>query len=219
MKGKIWGIFFVIISQYADAQIVNFDTLKNSFFQNPSPIVGFHNRNTFIRTENVLLKGFVLGADFDKKYKLYLGFYGFPSSNKILLAQSPLIGFDSVSRSIRMRYFCLGFDHTVFQKNRWTITNPIHLGIGKSKFILTNQKDEVLSELDFRQIPLEFGINTYFDIVPALALNGEAGYRLVMGKKEVRNLSAPFYSFGLIVRLGIIYDYLKKPLNLPELPF
>ncbi len=210
---KKWYLIFVFgaFSASAYAQYSVLDSIKSALGGESRPYLGFHNRNTFILSERTLLFGLVAGVDFDQRVKLYAGLYGFGKANKTQLINRPDLLVDTANRFTSTTNFSLGIEYDYYHFKRLSISVPLQIGIGKVRYDYTNARDNSLIRSNlYTVVPIEFGTNAYFVMLPWLGLRTELGYRINLGAREVRRLSSPYFSLGLSIPLGPLYQEVKK---------
>ncbi|MGB1037485.1 MAG: hypothetical protein ACPGYY_02480 [Bacteroidia bacterium] len=154
--------------------------------------------------------GIIGGVQFDEKVKLFAGIYGFGKANETFL-RSTHFGLDSIYRTTSTSNFSVGMEYEYFREKRLSLSLPIQIGIGNinHKYFLYDKETEVLKE-SFITLPLDFGTNAYFEVLPWVGIKGGLGYRLNIGKKEAATLSSPYYNLGVSVLLGKIYREIKN---------
>lgn len=200
-------IFLGIIGQIS-AQNPILDSLKSATTGNPKTFLGFHNRNTFINTNTVKLNGLVLGLDFNEKVKYHIGYYWLQNADTKLLIKDNRFPFDTIRKNIGIYNFSLGVEYSFKQTNRWNLMAPVQIGMGNLHTKYRYQDSLLLHEKGFI-LPIESGVNAYFSILDWLVFKSGVGYRLSIGNKEAFKLSAPYYSIGVSVKLGVLYQDVK----------
>jgi hypothetical protein len=190
------------------------DSLTNALQEKPKIFIGFHNRNTIIQARQTKLYGLVAGADFNKKLRLYMGLYGFSHSNEVRLQYSTRFSSDSIYRNLSTRYLSFGAEYTYYTYNRISLSAPIQLGFGNMQFDYSKGKQRIPLVTDkFKMMPLEIGSSAYLELLPWVGVKGGIGYRLQLGRKQVAQYSAPYYSLGISVLIGEIYKDIKETFN------
>ncbi len=170
----------------------------------PRVFVGFHNRNTFIRSDQTKLYGIVGGLDYNRKVKIYLGLYGFGGQNRTVLINDPEFNIDTVYRSLSTNNLSFAMEYTYFNRNRLSLSLPVQAGFG-GVYLDYVGDNRLLKQTNNLVIPVEFGTNAYFEILNWLGLKGGVGYRISLGNGEVSKLSSPYYNLGLAVLVGELY--------------
>lgn len=196
------------------AQFAVLDSIATALKGEHAVFLGFHNRNTFILSERTKLFGIVGGLDFDERVKLYAGLYGFGREDGTILIGRQDLGVDTAFRFTSTSNFSLGIDYDYFKKNRLSLSIPLQIGIGNVAYEYTQSDRRTMVRSDnYLVLPIETGMNAYYELLPWAGIKAGAGYRLSMGKKEVRRLSSPYYNFGLAILLAPLYRDIKKALE------
>lgn len=184
------------------------DSIMYALDSKPKLYAGFHNRNTFVNTSKVKLYGVVAGLDFNDKLKVFAGYYFFNSSQRERILYSTDFAFDTVYKDNRMNYFSLGSEYVFFRKGRISTSWPSQIGVGKlrSSYSII---DSILVQKDHLIIPIESGVNGYYDILNWLVLKAGVGYRISIGNRDAFELSSPYYNLGLTIKIGNLYDELQ----------
>lgn len=193
----------------AHSQTAIKDSVMKALQSKPSLYAGFHNRNTFVNTSKVKLYGVVAGLDFSDKLKLFAGYYFFNSSQTERILYSNDFAFDTVFKDDRMNYFSLGAEYTFFRKGRFSASWPSQIGIGKLRSSYSTT-DSILLQESHLILPLESGVNGYYDILDWLVLKAGVGYRISIGNRDTLKLSSPYYNMGLAIKIGQLYDSLQE---------
>ena len=204
MNRLVWALSFSLIFSFiSKAQNHVVDSIKLALNTSPRMYFGLQNRNTFINAENIKLWGVVGGLDYNKKVKLYVGFYGFRGENVVLLKNQPEFQQDSVYRSLNTSNLGFGIVYTYYTKDKLSLSIPLQVGIGGLNYRYTatnlNQREE------YTIAPIEFGVNAYYSIIKYVGIKGGLGYRLILAKPTAAKYSAPYYSLGVSVAVGQIY--------------
>lgn len=213
-KRQLVLVLITVVCTFAKAQLPVLDSIKVSLQGEHRAFLGFHNRNTFILSERTKLFGLVGGIDFSERVKLYAGIYGFGRADKTELIGRRDLGVDTANRFTSTTNFSLGIDYDYFKKNRLSLSVPLQIGIGNVAYEYT-QVDGVttIRTNNYRVIPVETGMNAYYELLPWVGIRAGAGYRLNVGKKEVRRLSSPYYNIGIAVLLAPLYRDIKDALG------
>lgn len=200
----VWAFgFSLVLFSISTAQNQVVDSIKLALKAEPRIYFGFHNRNTFVNTENIRLWGIVGGLDYANKVKLYTGIYGFRGENVVLLKKDPRFQQDTVYRSLNTNNLSVGIEYTYFEQNRLSLSVPVQIGMGGLNYRYTapglNRREE------FTIAPIEFGTNAFYSLAKYVGIKGGVGYRLIIGKPIAAKYSAPYYSLGLTVAIGQFY--------------
>ena len=189
------------------------DTIASALKNDGKFYIGFHNRNTFIQTNQTKLYGLVGGMDY-QKLKLFVGIYGFGNANETLLANDPRFTQDSVFRFINSSNFNFGIEYQYYQYKRLYLSLPLQIGIGNIKYDYkeSNTKTVIRSEF-FNMVPIEVGTNAYLELLPWAGVKAGIGYRITLGPPEASKLTSPYYNLGLAILVGEIYKEIKTSVS------
>ncbi len=187
------------------------DTIKQALQGEYTPYLGFHNRNTFILSERTKLFGLVGGLDYSERVKLYAGLYGFGRANETMLIGREDLFADTAYRFTSTSNFSLGIDYDYYKHKRLSLSIPLQIGLGSVSYEYTQvDKSTEIRTNNYTVIPIETGMNAYYELLPWAGIRAGAGYRLNVGKKEVRRLSSPYYNIGLAILLLPLYQDVKE---------
>lgn len=199
----------ILVSVASLAQFQQKDTFLQSLKAKPEPFLSLNTRNAFYITQPIKIYGLIGGADFNNRVKLYAGV--FTSKNTPIKQELPLLSIDdTIYSSFRSFNISVGMEYRFFQENRISFSAPLQLGIGKMRYqYVESIVSSTFKETSYTFLPIEVGSNMYFDIFQWLGLKAGLGYRLQLGKAEPLKLSSPYYSFGVWVALGDLFQTLK----------
>jgi hypothetical protein len=213
LKKYILIFVFGLAYTKCNAQIAFMDTIAHALKGERRAYIGFHNRNTFILSERTRLFGVVGGFDFNEQVKLYAGLYGFGQADETLLTGRLGLTTDTAYRFTSTSNFSLGIDYDFFEWNRISLSVPLQVGIGNVSYDYTKiDRRTPIRTNNFRVVPIETGINAYYELLPWAGIRAGLGYRLNIGKKEVRRLSSPYYNLGLSILLKPLYHDIREAL-------
>jgi len=190
------------------------DSISKSLKEDYKVFIGFHNRNTFILSEKTKLFGLVGGLDFDNRVKLFAGIYGFGKANETQLIGRKDLLVDTAYRFTSTSNFSVGIEYDFYEQQRTSLSVPLQVGIGNVAYEYTaTDRTTSIRTNNYRVVPIETGVNAYYELLPWAGVRAGAGYRLNIGKKEVRRLSSPYYNLGLAILVGPLYQEIKKALS------
>jgi hypothetical protein len=169
-----------------------------------------HNRNKLFFGESITLYGVLVGVNFNDKVRVFSGLYGFSNADEVLLLNSTRFNKDTITRVSNTANFSVGIEYTYKQLNRFSLTLPIMVGLGGLDYAYSYQGRELAYE-GFLFVPIEIGSNAYYDFLDWLGLKAGVGYRMAIGNRESRRLSAPFYNLGIRFSPFKLYNKLSSP--------
>lgn len=199
--------FYFVLAGFG--QISFRDTIKTALQTQPKTFVGFHNRNTFIRSNQTKLYGIIAGLDYNSKIKLYVGLYGFGQENRTELINNLDFVEDTVIRFLSTNNLSIGMDYTYFTKGKLRLSVPIQIGFG-GLYQEYFSRDKLIKSDQSALFPIETGTNAYLELLPWTGLKAGVGYRLSLGNKDVIKLTSPYYNLGLAILLGELYKSIKN---------
>lgn len=200
------------LSKFSQAQSIahHIQIIKGSLSEEPKLIGGFHNRYTFVRTQKIVQRGIIVGLDYGGMLKFHCGYYGFSRVNNTQLENdSDWPQNKIVNRKLGLGYAAVGAEYTFKKIDKWQFSSPVELGFGRAKYIYSDENYNLLGVKEYSGMPLSSGVNVYYEILPVFGLKGGAGYRIFLGKKEFRQLTAPYFTFGFNLRIGQMLKQLK----------
>jgi len=198
----------------ATAQSSIIDSIKTNLSKESKFFIGFHNRNTFIRSDKTKLYGLIAGLDFNQKLKIFTGVYGFGKENETLLLSNPEFNSDTVFRYLNTSNFSVGIEYDYWDYERLHLSFPIQIGLGSVSKEYTNSDKFTLLRTDyFNYVPVEFGTNAYLELLTWAGIKAGVGYRINIGNKEAFELTSPYYNLGLSILVGEIYRDIQKNIN------
>ena len=198
----------------ATAQSSIIDSIKTNLSKESKFFIGFHNRNTFIRSDKTKLYGLIAGLDFNQKLKIFTGVYGFGKENETLLLSNPEFNTDTVYRYLNTSNFSVGIEYDYWDYERLHLSFPIQIGLGSVSKEYTNSDKFTLLRTDyFNYVPVEFGTNAYLELLTWAGIKAGVGYRINIGNKEAFELTSPYYNLGLSILVGEIYRDIQKNIN------
>ena len=185
------------------------DSIRLSF-QSPKGLYAtVHNRNKLFFGESITLYGVLVGVNFNDKVRVFTGLYGFSNADEIMLINSPSFNADTVTRISSTANFSIGLEYTYKEFNRFSLTFPLMVGLGGLDYRFFNESEQI-AYAGFMFVPLEFGTNAYYDFLDWLGIKAGVGYRLAIGNREARRLTAPYYNLGLRFSPFKLYNQLAR---------
>ena len=210
MRRKITLLILVLASVASQAQFHQKDTFLQSLKAKPEPFLSLNTRNAFYITQPIKIHGLIGGADFNNRVKLYAGV--FASKNTQVKQELPIISLDdTIYSSFKSFNVSVGMEYQFFKENRISFSAPVQVGIGKMRYqYVETIVSSTFKEASYTFVPIEAGGNMYFDIFPWIGLKAGLGYRLQLGKVEPLKLSSPYYSAGVWIALGDLFQMVKE---------
>ncbi len=161
------------------------------------PQIGLDNRNSFLRTSPVDIKGFFGGILFREHYKFSIGYYQVDANRysiKTIIDKQV-----KTLRELDLYYTTFNFEYFPIHKRYIKVGVPIDFGYGFSSLKIYNETKSTLiysSSGDFA--PFSLGIDLILKPVKWVGIKGEIGYRKILRRSEKRiDFDGFYYSYGL----------------------
>ncbi|MBI5219825.1 MAG: hypothetical protein HY958_12935 [Bacteroidia bacterium] len=210
-------IVFLLASLSFSCSAQFLDSLKTFLKQKPRIAFRFDTKTSFISANNVSIWGINLGLDFDKKLKTGFGYYFLFSDfskNKVVSRENNLPD-TSVNARLNFNYGGIFVEYVFYNKKRWEICFPLHLGIGVSKYRYD------LNKLPYETEPRLMGLYeanlcAQYRIFFWLGVGGGIGYRLMLidNRMNDESFTSPIYSVKVKIFFGDLYrKYFPKKEN------
>jgi hypothetical protein len=209
----VFLLFFLGKTFVSFSQTVNVKDTLVYYTQNYKPklIGGFHNRNAFISSIPIKVYGARIGVEYGEKISFNFGLY---TTFKVG-TQTTIKDTDTIKKSRTFNYASLSAEYTFYNRGRWNFAFPIMLGMGAGfKETTTNG---ILSEKNsFFIMPIETGVKAHYSILDWLGAESTLGIRL--SPLNASEFNGSFYSFGVNIYLGKIYNIIKEQKGFENLP-
>jgi hypothetical protein len=216
-KIALWGIkplplckgFFVLgfflISFNSSAQF--FDTIQSSLQHKPRMEFKFESRNSFFANEWAVIRGVRVGLDFDKTFKVGLG-YSWLSKE---IQHSITVSDKQVNADYFFHYGVVYGEYTFYRVKPFSMSIYASVGGGRSwdRYIdLHGDRQTANSSFVFVYEPYMTGM---VDVLKYFAIGGGMGFRLVATGNEFSRsrLNTLIYVFKLKVKVVELIDDLQ----------
>lgn len=207
MKRRSLIFFFLTLSLFGRAQLL--DTLQDLFKHKYSIDARLESRNSFIDNQLVSVSGVRLGLAFQRKLKIGGGISwlktqgsGWLKSNikKDFYSTNPFGKTDTISKYLKLAYFCLYADFVFYKTKRWQLSVPVQVGLGSLWF--QEEKSYVFRKRDEKYFLFlyEPGITVQYKVFKWAGLGTDVAYRFAMqdSKQTGKRLSSPSLTFKLL---------------------
>lgn len=171
-------------------------------------------KNSNIRDLKIKLFGLQAGYLYNKRTNVYIGFYSSYNKSNIIVENptsiTPKVDSNTVYENHQITYFNIGCEYYFYNSNKWRFSIPVALGLGvgnSKRFQTSSTKTTILSDKSSGIMPLDFGLTANYKITWWLWAGAGLGTRITFGASRY---SAPYYSIGLSIRTGEIYNRAKK---------
>ena len=207
MKKKL-GIFFLLtISVCLKAQLL--DTLQDLFRHKYSIDARLESRNSFIDNQLTSVSGVRLGLAFQRKLKIGGGISWLKTEGSGWLKNNIRKDFyytnaagktDTISKYLKLAYFCLYADFVFYKTKHWQLSVPIQIGLGSLWF--QTQKTYTFRKSDQKHFLFlyEPGITVQYKIFKWAGLGTDVAYRFAMQNSKLtgKRLSSPSLTFKVL---------------------
>lgn len=184
------------------------DTIKTILHGKIFPIATFDSRNSFVNSSRAHIWGVKIGVDFSGKLQGGIGYNRHDKNLKKEIYFTNVSGNpDSTNATLHLDYFSFYMRYVYYKKNKWKFSvMPYQLGFGNSRYVYTEQGQEVVAGKRF-VILYEPGISISYKIFQWFGIGADVGYRFVLrGNKAIpENFNSPIYSFYAIIYWGELY--------------
>ncbi len=178
------------------------DTIQEAIKSKPSLTLGINGRFSSVSGEPIRTRRVFVGVDFNKKFKVELGYNYMPKpalENGVYIAVI-------TNRSNQLRFFGVQAEYTFLTKGKWKLSYPIQLGIGQNE-LYTYQINDNFSRKNM-VVPLEMGANAVYYVYDWIGLKGGLGLRFAFGQ-SFKTYTGPNYNFGVALFPGVLYERYK----------
>lgn len=182
------------------------DSVKTAFESKPEFVGGFNSRGSFIEGSPATVFSIGGGISFSKRLSFGLNYHWLKEKSKFDILY--IIDGLEMKKNLKMRYVSLSASYTFYQKNKWLVSIPINIGIGKS-FYQDAEKNKHLNNLIVLYEPVmlvEYKLLKYFGVA------GGIGFRLMLknNKQINKSFSSPIYVARIRIYYSKIYADLFK---------
>lgn len=208
---KLLCVFiFLFISIVSKAQFL--DTIKSITHKKPSIDARLESRHSFITNYRAKISGVRLGAVFQKKMKVGLGYSWLDAdiSERKEIVNS-LGKLDTVNNYLKLGYLAFYTDFVFHKTKRWQLSVPLQWGAGFTWHKYNNGVSDIKSAKNYLLL-YEPGISVQFKIFKWCGLGSDIAYRFAIEEnKGLRSkLNSPTFAFKFLVWFDQIY-YLTFP--------
>lgn len=210
------GIFFCVVFLYGielDAQTDFIEDLGASLEKQPVLDVRLDSRNSFVSARFARIMGVKLGADFDNKVKVGLGFNLLRNEvTEMRMIQNSQNENEEVNARFRLFYFSPYLEYSFYNQDRWEISILTHLGVGASNFEYTDKYGKT-NQTDSEALAMwEPYMTAEYRLWKYIGLGAGVGYRLVYAPSAFsrRRLNSPIYVFKLKFYFKPLFEYFKE---------
>ena len=210
------GIFFCLlffsgIRLYSQNDFI--EDIGNSLEQRPVLDVRVDSRNSFVAARFARIMGIKLGADFNNKVKMGMGFNILRNEvTEDRIIRNSQNDNEEVNARFRLFYFSPYLEYAFYNQDRWEISILTHLGVGASHFEFTDQygkMDQTQSEVLTMWEPY---MTAEYRLWEYIGVGAGVGYRLVYAPSAFsrQRLNSPIYVFKVKFYFKPLFEYFKE---------
>lgn len=205
-------LFATMVNAQVKDSIMHF--LKNK----PSPIGGLSGKYSIVSGKPNGISGVYAGAVFGEKLKTWAGFYWMndPLSEELLDPLKPQLGIVSTKYE-HMRYFSIAADYAFLHRNKWKLSVPVQIGVGRAREWYVSKFDKSIFNDSRKPVfPLEVGFNGQYMFFDWLGVKAGLGTRFAIGNGTSAVYSGPYSALGILLYFEPLYR--KLPENWQVIP-
>jgi hypothetical protein len=213
---RCWFIVFAIVSvprfvlcQVEPLEPIIFENeFRNSFHTKPKLDVKLDNRFSFIRNNDVRTIGVKVGLNFDRKFKVGLGF-----NRMLLLTEKKFLNDEGLFIPVELEYYYFSpyLEYVYYNSKRWEFSLSTQLGFGEASYV-NSEKQKVLNGT---VISYEPAMLIDYKIIRWFAIGTGLGYRFVYYKNA--GIEEKFSSPEAVIKLKIYLGEIVRTLTGKEL--
>ena len=202
---RIFLVFLAVLpfSLFAQKRVFFEHEFKKSFHTKPKLDVKLDNRFSFIRNNDVKTVGVKIGLNFNRKFKVGIGFNQMllPVGKQILNEDNLLVPVD-----LEYSYFSPYIEYVYFNSKRWEFSLSTQLGFGNASYRHLDENGKRVKLVQSNIFSYEPAMLIDFKIIRWFGIGSGVGYRLVYYKSPGVNeeFSSPEYVVKLKIYLGEI---------------
>lgn len=206
--------FFLFICFFThticNAQLKNmYSNIRSDLKGEKSAFVSLDGKNSIVRDVPIKLFGLQAGYLYNKRTNIFLGFYSSYNDEAIISNPTADLGktdSNTIWQAYKLTYLNIGCEYYFHNSKRWRFSIPFGLGIGGG---IDKQRKSYkpLYEKSKFVMPAEVGFFANYKLTWWLWLGAGMGTRISLVSS---GFTGSYYTFGLSIRYGEIYDRTKK---------
>lgn len=172
----------------AKAQLL--DSIALSLKEKPRFLLKMDNRGSFISTRSASLWGVKVGVEHNKRVQYGIGYSWLM---KRITRQAEIAGVP-VDYRLRFGYITPFFEYSFYRHNKWEVSIPVQVGVGKASYILKEDGNKFRIHASWVFL-YEPAMTVEYRLLKFFGLGLGIGYRLAVktNKDMEEGLSAPTY--------------------------
>ena len=171
--------------------------MREASYEKPHFIIGLDSRRSFIENREVNIFGARVGVEFDRRWRVGLGFYGLASEYE----RTFIVDGNPVQGRLNFNYLAWFFEYVPFRNKRWEFSIPGYLGGGTSRF-------RGVDSLTRKTVGVsELSVQGHFKIFNWIGIGAGVGYRFLFipNNQLEENFNNFIYNFKIQFWPGVIY--------------
>jgi hypothetical protein len=184
-------------------------------------VFAFDGRYSFIRNQGVNIQGIKAGLEFRSKWRVGLGVYGLLKAEQYTGEVVRKVTGKAVTVPYNARltfwYGSAYGEYVWLRRQRWEVSFPLNLGIGKTHITAYNSKSgqelkNSQEKTDQTVFLVEPSVTGHYKILNWIGVGGGVGYRwmLFADDRMKSNFNNPIYIIKLKLFLGELIQVVKK---------
>ncbi|MES2733498.1 MAG: hypothetical protein V4714_17270 [Bacteroidota bacterium] len=213
MQRTIWGTLLGVLVGLAMYTQVLASPPTDSTLAFPKSKLGFSlildNRDSFVKNSPVKIHGINVGVKYRKRYRIGLGAYTLRRNYQEHTYVSVQDHRDTLFPLLNLYFITPNFAYTVYN-TRWVeLSVPFEVGVGNSRFSISNTSQVMVKEKSGLFVPVSGGLSVLFKPTRWVGLSALAGYRKSMMEVDFKgDFDGWYYSYRVNIFLGnILADY------------
>ena len=212
----IKGIFFwllILTVGGLSAQNDFISDIRLSLNENPTLDFRIDSRHSFITARVARIVGIKVGANFDHRVKIGLGYnmlWNDISQNRIISNSRDEV--ETVNANFHLSYISPYFEYSFYTQERWDISILALLGIGRSHFSYTDQFGKEYKTDPSTFVLWEPYMTAEYKLWKYFGVGAGVGYSLAFSQNAFtrRNLTSPIYVFKFKLYFNELFKDLKE---------
>ncbi|MFT5511655.1 MAG: hypothetical protein ACI8SE_000048 [Bacteroidia bacterium] len=197
-----FALVISVVTSSVQAQVI--DSVRKALTYKPHIVFGLNGKTSIVSGDPYRTMRLFTGLDYNKKirFELAYNYMPLPAVDKVVVNRT-----DTITKVNNLRYLGFQTEYTFFRKNRWKLSYPVQIGIGRNRYT-----ERINGSLNVVRkpivLPVELGVNAVYLLTDWFGLKAGMGVRMSFGK-SFSTLSGPYSNFGLALYPGELYGQIK----------
>ncbi len=191
------------------------DTINACLKETPQLFGKLDSHNSFISNSRAKILGVKIGINYGNRLHFGIGYNElYPSAkdfDKLVYFLNSNNLPDSAIAILKLFYFSSHVEYVYYQNQRWQLSIPIQMGIGKTfyQYKLSGEKKEMESTTVFIYEP---AISVEYKLAKWFGIGADVGFRFIVTdyRRLNQKFNSPTYAFKLLIYYNEIYKSFKK---------